>query len=259
MRLDEVYGTLASFTDEELRAFVAADRRRRTAVERAADRLFLGWLVRLSANDPLAEARVRASAVLREAGLPKPQPTRVALRGLLPPLVALLSVSATAAFFGMMLSNVLAIAPAERAVLGEESLSIGMAAGALLAWLIARRSTDAGPREPADVFGQRLQAAVATLYGMTAGLALLPLAFVVVVIHMPSVADLATVVVLLAGLALITNGLRVGLHARALSGVWRPFEDAALAAVAHGRISDLDEHLLAQPLETVLRSGGARL
>ena len=76
---------------------------------------------------------------------------------------------------------------------------------------------------------------------------------------MPDVADVATLGLFIAALGLIGSGLRVGLRTRALNGVWRPFEDAALAAVAHGRISDLDERLLAQPLDMVLGRPGALL
>ena len=83
-------------------------------------------------------------------------------------------------------------------------------------------------------------------------------AFVAIVMAMPDMADLATVLLAVTALALLVAGLRAGLRTRALSGVWRPFEDAALAAVAHGRISDLDERLLAQPLDTVVRRVGGR-
>jgi hypothetical protein len=259
MRLDEVYGTLASFSDSDLRAFVVADRRRRSAIERAADQVFFGWLVRRFAKDRLAEARLNASAAIREAGLAEPHPTRVAARRLLPPFVTMFSVFAATAAFWTALANVLSMDPADRAAAGGEALSIGLAAGALMAWLVARNPREAGPQEPADVFGDRLQAAIATVYATTAGFAILPIAFVALVMMLPEIADLATLGLFVAGLALIGSALRVALRARALIGVWRPFEDAALAAVAHGRISDLDERLLAQPLDSVLGRPGALL
>ncbi len=257
MRLDEVYGTVASFSDEEIRAFVAADRRRRRPLELIADQVFLGWLVRLSASDPLSEARVRASAAVREAGVPEPHPGRVAARRLLPPLVVAVSVLVSTFALLTVLGHALGMDQSDGTGAGGDALSVALAAGTLMAWLVARDPAQAGPREQADVFGDRLQTAVATLYATTAGLALLPIAFVVVVMLNPELADLATFGLPLAALALGLKGVRVGLRMRALSGVWRPFEDAALAAVAHGRISDLDERLLAQPLDVVVRNAGA--
>ena len=256
MRLDEVYGTLASFSDEELRAFVAADRRRRSALELLADQFFLGWLVRAFATDPLTEARVRASAAVREAGLPEPRPGRVAARRLVPPLTVAVSVFVSTFALLTVLGHALWTAQAGQAA-DNDALPIAIAAAALMAWLVARTTPHSGPTDPADVFGDRLQAAVATLYGTAAGLAVLPTAFVVVVVSNPDVAELATLGLLLAALALAAIGARVGLRTRALSGVWRPFDDAALAAVAHGRISDLDERLLTQPLDAVLGTPGA--
>jgi hypothetical protein len=254
MRLDQVYGTVASFTDDELRAFIGADRRRMSAVARIADQVFLGWLVRLFDRSPLAEARYRASVAIREAGLPTPHPIRAAASRLLPPLVTLVAVFAAFVTFGTVFIRNLPISPMDRATLGESWTFIGLGGGALLAALMARSDMQAGPRDPADVFGGRLLAVVQGVYSIMAALAALPLAFIVVVMAAPDVADLASVVLPVAALLLIVFGLRVALRTRPLLGVWRPLEDAALAAVAHGRIDSLDERLLMLPLETAIRS-----
>lgn len=254
MRLDQVYGTVATLTDEELRAFIRADRVRRSAIERAADQVFLGWIVRSFDRSPLAEARTRASAAIREAGLPEPHPIRAAAASLLPPLVTLVAVFAAAITFGAMFLRALPIAPVDRAMLGEAWMFIGLAVAALLAALVARSSLRAGPRDPADVFGERLLGVLQGLYLIMAALALLPLAFIVVVMAAPDVADVATIGLFLSAVALILAGVRAGLRARALNGVWRPFEDAALAAVAHGHIDALDERLLMLPLDAAIRT-----
>ena len=254
MRLDQVYGTVATFTYQELRAFVRADRVRRRAIERAADQLFLGWVVRAFDRSPLAEARSRASAAIREAGLPEPHPIRAAASTLLPPLVTMVAVFAAVVTFGAVFLRTLPIAPADRSLLGEGWTFIGLGAASVLAALVARSALHAGPRDPADVFGERLLRAMQGLYSMMAALALLPLAFIVVVMILPNLAEVARIVLFVSALALIIAGVRAGLRTRVLSGVWRPFEDAALAAVAHGRIDELDERLLTLPLATAIRS-----
>jgi hypothetical protein len=254
MRLDQVYGTVAAFTDEELRAFIRADRTRRSSVERLGDQVFLGWLIRAFDRGPLAEARFRASAAIREAGLPEPHPIRAAATRLLPPLVTLVAVFAAVVAFGAVFVRMLPISPIDRATLGEGWTFIGLGAGALLAALVARSDLRAGTRDPADVFGERLLGVMQAVYSIIAAVAALPLAFIVVVMAVPDLADLASIVVFSAAVILVATGVRVGLRTRALFGVWRPFEDAALAAVAHGRIGDLDEHLLMLPLETAIRT-----
>lgn len=254
MRLDQVYGTVATFNDEELRAFVRADRVRRRAIERAADQLFLGWVVRAFDRSPLAEARARASAAIREAGLPEPHPIRAAASTLLPPLVTLVAVFAAVVTFGAVFLRTLPISPTDRSLLGEGWTFIGLGAASVLATLVARSSLQAGPRDPADVFGERLLRAMQGLYAIMAGLALLPLAFIVVVMILPDLTEVATIALVVSAFALIVGGIRAGLRTRVLSGVWRPFEDAALAAVAQGRIDELDQRLLTLPLETAIRT-----
>jgi hypothetical protein len=181
----------------------------------------------------------------------------VAARRLVPPLIVAISVSASTFAFLTVLGSVLSMQHGDGSAGGSDATSIALAAGALMAWLVARSPSHAGPREHADIFGERLQAAVATLYATTAALAILPIAFVAVLILNPDLADVATFGLLVAASAIAWKGVRVGLRARPLSGVWRPFEDAALAAVARGHISDLDERLLRQPLDVVVANAGA--
>lgn len=254
MRLDQVYGTVATFNDEELRAFIRADRVRRSKLERAADQLFLGWIVRSLDRSELGEARSNASAAIREAGLPVPHPIRAAASTLLPPLVTLVAVFAAAITFGTMFLRVLPISPIDRGILGEGWASGSLGGAALLAALVAHSALRAGPRDPADVFGERLLGALRSLYLTMAALALLPVAFIGVVMVVPDLAELATIVLVVSALVLIVIGARAGLRARALNGVWRPFEDAALAAVARGHISTFDDYLLTLPLATALRT-----
>ena len=254
MRLDQVYGTVATLTDEELRAFIRADRARRSALERAADQLFLGWIVRSFDRSQLAEARSNASAAIRQAGLPEPHPIRAAASTLLPPLVTLVAVFAAAITFGTMFLRAVPISPIDRGMLGEGWVSISLGTAALLAALVSHGALRAGPRDPADVFGERLLGALRSLYVVMAALALLPLAFIAVVVALPDLAKLATIVMVVSALLLIVLGARAGMRARALNGVWRPFEDAALAAVARGHISSFDDYLLTLPLELAIRS-----
>ena len=127
MRLDEVYAALASFSDDELRAFVAADRRRRRSVELMADRVLLGWLVRQFGTDPLTEARVRAIAAIREAGIAEPRPGRVAARRISQPLVVAISVFASTVALLAVLGHALAMTSADRSAAGNEAVSIGLA------------------------------------------------------------------------------------------------------------------------------------
>lgn len=258
MRLDEVYGTVAAFSDRELRAFAAADRSRRRRLEVVADQFFLGWVVRAFANDPLAEARRRATQVLREDGIDVPRPTRDAMRDVIPPVVALVAVFTAAAGLSIVGLNMLPIMPEERADLVQAAISIGLSIGGLLAWLIAREPLLDGPRKPVDVFGHRLLGALATLYGVTALVAIMPVGIVAIAIAAPEIVDIATIALALIVAGLAIAGLRAARRARVLNGVWRPFDDAALGAAAHGRIDPLEEQLLVLPLETVLRAEAAR-
>lgn len=254
MRLDQVYGTLAGFTDEELAAFIRADRVRRSAMERAADLIFMGWLVRSVDRSPLGEARATASAAIREAGLPEPHPIRAAAASMLPPLVTLVAVFAAAITFGTVFFRSMPMMAADREMVGTVWASIWLGIAALLAALVTHGSLRAGPRDPADVFRDRLLGALRVLYLVTAGVAVLPVAFVGIVMAVPDLADLATIVLVVSAVVLIVAGIRAVLRTRTLHGVWRPFEDAALAAVAHGHISAFDERLLTLPLETAIRS-----
>jgi hypothetical protein len=258
MRLDEVYGTVAAFSDQELRAFAAADRSRRRRLEVVADQFFLGWLVRAFASDPLAEARRNATRVLREDGIDVPRPTRDAMRDLLPPVIALLGVFTAASGLSIVGLNVLPILPEERADLVQAAISIGLSIGGLLAWLIAREPLLDGPRRPVDVFGHRLLAALATLYGVMALVAIMPVSVVAIAIAAPEIVDAATIVLVLTVVVLALAGIRAARRARVLNGAWRPFDDAALGAAAHGRIDPMEERLLVLPLETVVRAGAAR-
>jgi hypothetical protein len=253
MRLDHVYGTLAGFTDEELRAFIRADRVRRSRLERAADQVFMGWLVRAFDRSQLSEARAIASAAIREAGLPEPHPIRAVAAGLLPPLATFVAVFAMAITSGSLFIRGLPIPAADRAMLAEGWASLGLGTAALLAALVTHGALRAGPRDPADVFGERIFGALRTLYLVVAGLALLPVTFITAVMAVPDLAELTTIILSVVAVVLLVAGIRAGLQTRKLNGVWRPFEDAALAAVAHGHISAFEERLLTQPLEAAMQ------
>ena len=214
----------------------------------------MGWLVRSFDRSPLGEARASASAAIREAGLPEPHPIRAAAASLLPPLVTLVAVFAAAITFGTIFLRSLPISATDRAMIGEGWASAWLGIAALLAALATHSSLRSGPSDPADVFRERLLGALRALYLITATVAVLPVAFIGVVAAVPDVADVATIILLVAALVLIVAGIRPVLRTRALHGVWRPFEDAALAAVAHGHISALDERLLTLPLETAIRT-----